>query len=142
MAYIEQDSTARISATQKQAPWGLARLSSKTTGATRYSYDSSAGKGTCAYVLDTGIDTEHPVSHFCLLSRLQLTEPRISKVVPSLSPRMLMISGMMTTATALTVLAPSDQRHMESPRRLTFTVSSSSIQPEKELRTSSHFNPL
>uniref|UniRef100_A0A2N9DMR1 Serine protease n=1 Tax=Fusarium oxysporum TaxID=5507 RepID=A0A2N9DMR1_FUSOX len=60
VAYIEQDSTARISATQKQAPWGLARLSSKTTGATRYSYDSSAGKGTCAYVLDTGIDTEHP----------------------------------------------------------------------------------
>lgn len=69
MAYIEQDSTARISATQKQAPWGLARLSSKTTGATRYSYDSSAGKGTCAYVLDTGIDTEHPVGQPYVLSR-------------------------------------------------------------------------
>ncbi|KAM0266885.1 hypothetical protein ACHAPA_006454 [Fusarium lateritium] len=60
VAYIEQDSTARILATQKQAPWGLARLSSKTPGATRYSYDSTAGEGTCAYVLDTGIDTVHP----------------------------------------------------------------------------------
>ncbi|KAF4951708.1 hypothetical protein FSARC_12831 [Fusarium sarcochroum] len=60
VAYIEQDSTAKISATQKQPPWGLARLSSKTPGATRYSYDSSAGSGTCAYVLDTGIDTAHP----------------------------------------------------------------------------------
>uniref|UniRef100_A0A4E9DPK5 Cuticle-degrading protease n=1 Tax=Gibberella zeae TaxID=5518 RepID=A0A4E9DPK5_GIBZA len=60
VAYIEQDSVARISATQKQPPWGLARVSSKTTGATRYIYDDSAGKGTCAYVLDTGIDTTHP----------------------------------------------------------------------------------
>ncbi|KAG8670889.1 hypothetical protein FPOAC2_04195 [Fusarium poae] len=60
VAYIEQDSVARISAVQKQAPWGLARISSKKTGETRYSYDDSAGKGTCAYVLDTGIDTTHP----------------------------------------------------------------------------------
>ncbi|KAF4976267.1 hypothetical protein FZEAL_7035 [Fusarium zealandicum] len=60
VAYIEQDSVAKISATQKQAPWGLARLSSKTPGATRYTYESSAGSGTCAYVLDTGIDTTHP----------------------------------------------------------------------------------
>ncbi|KAI6779266.1 Cuticle-degrading protease-like protein [Emericellopsis cladophorae] len=58
--YIEQDATVTITATQTNAPWGLARLSSASPGGTTYTYDESAGEGTCAYVLDTGIDVDHP----------------------------------------------------------------------------------
>lgn len=48
--------------TQNGAPWGLARLSSRTPGKTSYTYDTSAGEGTCSYVIDTGIYTSHSVS--------------------------------------------------------------------------------
>lgn len=61
--YIEQDAIATISTyvTQPNAPsWGLGRLSDRD-GSTTYTYDDSAGSGTCAYVLDTGIDTTHSV---------------------------------------------------------------------------------
>jgi subtilisin family serine protease len=44
---------------QAGVPWGLARISHKTTGATNYVYDPSAGAGTCAYIIDTGIYTAH-----------------------------------------------------------------------------------
>jgi len=47
--------------TQTGATWGLARLSSTSTGATTYTYDSSAGAGACVYVIDTGVDTTNPV---------------------------------------------------------------------------------
>lgn len=50
--------------TETEAPWGLARISHKAKGATDYVYDDSAGAGVCAYVIDTGIYTEHPVSCF------------------------------------------------------------------------------
>lgn len=46
---------------QSNAPWGIARLSSKSSGSRTYTYDSSAGEGTCAYVIDTGIYTGHSV---------------------------------------------------------------------------------
>ena len=46
--------------TQEGAPWGLARLSQKSPGSDSYVYDSSAGEGTCAYVIDTGIEVDHP----------------------------------------------------------------------------------
>ena len=49
-----------ISATQEDAPWGLARISSAKPGGTTYTYDESAGEGVCAYSLDTGVDIEHP----------------------------------------------------------------------------------
>ena len=49
-------------ATQEGAPWGLARLSNTSPGSTTYTYDESAGEGSCAYVIDTGIETTHPVS--------------------------------------------------------------------------------
>jgi len=39
--------------------WGLSRLSSKATNSGRYVYDSTAGAGICAYVVDTGIETTH-----------------------------------------------------------------------------------
>lgn len=50
-------------ATQQNADWGLARISNAKAGATTYTYDDSAGEGTCAFVVDTGIDVKHPVSH-------------------------------------------------------------------------------
>ncbi|KPM41426.1 Cuticle-degrading protease [Neonectria ditissima] len=60
VAYIEQDSRAKIFATQQNAPWGLARLSNKEAGSTTYTYDDSAGEGVCAYIVDTGIEADHP----------------------------------------------------------------------------------
>ncbi|KAF6793426.1 serine protease precursor [Colletotrichum sojae] len=60
--FIEQDAVMKISATetQRNAPWGLARLSSEQPGGTTYVFDDSAGEGTCAYIIDTGIDVTHP----------------------------------------------------------------------------------
>jgi subtilisin family serine protease len=45
---------------QAGATWGLDRISHKQNGATDYTYDSSAGAGTCSYIIDTGIYTQHP----------------------------------------------------------------------------------
>ncbi|KAI8960207.1 subtilisin-like protein [Daldinia sp. FL1419] len=57
--YIEQDAVVTIKATQENADWGLARLSSSEPGSTTYTYDDSAGEGTCAYIIDTGIEVDH-----------------------------------------------------------------------------------
>ncbi|KAK0750708.1 peptidase S8/S53 domain-containing protein [Schizothecium vesticola] len=59
--YIEQNAIFSINdvVTQTDVPWGLARISSRTKDATTYSYDSSAGAGTCSYVIDTGIYVQH-----------------------------------------------------------------------------------
>ncbi|KAH8892585.1 subtilisin-like protein [Thozetella sp. PMI_491] len=59
--YIEQDSIVSINTyvSQTGAPWGLGRISHKAKGSTTYVYDDSAGVGTCAYVIDTGIYTAH-----------------------------------------------------------------------------------
>jgi subtilisin family serine protease len=50
--------------TEETKCWGLHRISHKSTRTSkeplRYTYDSSAGAGTWAYILDTGIDTAHP----------------------------------------------------------------------------------
>ena len=59
--FLEQDAVVTISATQENADWGLARLSSQKPGGTTYTYHDSAGEGTCAYIIDTGVDVEHPV---------------------------------------------------------------------------------
>jgi subtilisin family serine protease len=66
--YIEQDAIVTIQATQEDAPWGLARISSASPGGTTYTYDDTAGAGTCSYILDTGISVSHPVSK-CSLPR-------------------------------------------------------------------------
>jgi subtilisin family serine protease len=51
---------ATANVVQSNAPsWGLARISSKKSGATDYVYDSTAGKGIVVYSVDTGIDIEH-----------------------------------------------------------------------------------
>jgi subtilisin family serine protease len=44
---------------QSGAPWGLGRISHRQVGSTDYTYDASAGAGTCAYIIDTGIYTSH-----------------------------------------------------------------------------------
>src|ERR1700742_276142 len=46
-------------AVQSGAPWGLGRISHRQVGSTDYTYDASAGAGTCAYIIDTGIYTAH-----------------------------------------------------------------------------------
>ncbi|KAI1487265.1 peptidase S8/S53 domain-containing protein [Biscogniauxia mediterranea] len=64
---VEPDRVAHITAltTQNNAPWGLASLSSRdplANGSIRghaYTYDDSAGEGTFAYVLDTGVMIEN-----------------------------------------------------------------------------------
>ncbi|KFA74139.1 hypothetical protein S40288_08182 [Stachybotrys chartarum IBT 40288] len=58
--YIEQDAEFKAWATQTNAPWGLARLSNVNTGSTTYTYDDTAGAGTCSYIIDTGIQLNHP----------------------------------------------------------------------------------
>ncbi|KAK5659109.1 hypothetical protein OQA88_1199 [Cercophora sp. LCS_1] len=59
--YIEQNAVFTINdyVTQKDVPWGLARISHRSKNQTSYIYDESAGAGTCSYVIDTGIYVEH-----------------------------------------------------------------------------------
>lgn len=61
--YIEHDQVVSASAKlhQANAPWGLARISHRDPGSSEYIYDGSAAAGTCAYVLDSGVDAGHPV---------------------------------------------------------------------------------
>jgi len=60
--YIEQDAIITINAYTQQpgAPWGLGRISHRSKGSTTYEYDTSGGSGTCAYVIDTGVEASHP----------------------------------------------------------------------------------
>ncbi|KAK0744740.1 peptidase S8/S53 domain-containing protein [Apiosordaria backusii] len=59
--YIEQDAVVQAYdfVTQEDVPWGLARISHRTAGQTSYVYDSSAGEGTCSYIIDTGVYVNH-----------------------------------------------------------------------------------
>lgn len=47
--------------TQSNAPYGPARISHRAKGTGQYVYDESAGAGTCSYIIDTGLDVNHPV---------------------------------------------------------------------------------
>lgn len=67
--YIEKDAIVqanlgefekRAYVTQSSSTWGLARISHVARGSTSYTYDDSAGAGTCVYIIDTGISTTHP----------------------------------------------------------------------------------
>ncbi|KAI1912735.1 subtilisin-like serine protease [Ophidiomyces ophidiicola] len=62
VAYIERDQVVTASAvvTQRNAPWGLGRVSNRRPGVSDYRYDDSAGQGVTAYIVDTGIDVNHP----------------------------------------------------------------------------------
>ncbi|KAI5803600.1 uncleaved alkaline protease [Peziza echinospora] len=62
VAYVEADKLLSTNAlvTQTAVPsWGLARISHRATGATTYVYDSTAGQGIYAYILDTGVYAAH-----------------------------------------------------------------------------------
>ncbi|KAF1941291.1 subtilisin-like serine protease-like protein PR1A [Clathrospora elynae] len=69
--YIEQDAVVKANfgevhlekkayTTQSGSTWGLSRVSHAAIGSKSYTYDTTAGAGTCAYVIDTGISTTHP----------------------------------------------------------------------------------
>ncbi|KAG6002741.1 hypothetical protein E4U21_002798 [Claviceps maximensis] len=60
--YIEKDAVFSIKkfVEQKGAPWGLSRLSHHRGKGSGYVYDDSAGRGTCSYIIDTGVDDSHP----------------------------------------------------------------------------------
>ncbi|KXJ96263.1 subtilisin-like serine protease precursor [Microdochium bolleyi] len=60
--FIEHDAEVNAYAyvTQTGATWGITRVSHRSRTATGYTYDSSAGEGTCSYIIDTGIETSHP----------------------------------------------------------------------------------
>ncbi|POR33185.1 Alkaline proteinase [Tolypocladium paradoxum] len=62
LAFI-QDETITLEkkalTTQRGAPWGLGSISHRGPGSTEYIYDTSAGQGTYAYVIDTGIRVTH-----------------------------------------------------------------------------------
>jgi subtilisin family serine protease len=45
--------------TETGAPWGLGRISHREKGISDYVYDSSAGDGSCVYIVDTGIFAAH-----------------------------------------------------------------------------------
>lgn len=70
--YIEQDSMVHAleqpkgvstDALEKNAPWGLARISHREqlgfSTFNKYQYDSRAGEGVTAYIIDTGINIDH-----------------------------------------------------------------------------------
>lgn len=45
--------------TQSSSTWGLGTISHRTSGSTSYIYDTSAGSGSYAYVVDSGILIAH-----------------------------------------------------------------------------------
>ncbi|CAO3614482.1 unnamed protein product [Cunninghamella blakesleeana] len=64
VAYIERDGNVYINELQRNAPWGIARLSrhERTTfkNFNKYYYDeTTAGEGVKVYVVDTGINLKH-----------------------------------------------------------------------------------
>ena len=60
VAYVEQDQRAEVLATQSNATWGLDRIDQRNLPlSTTYTY-TSTGAGIYAYVLDTGIQANHP----------------------------------------------------------------------------------
>jgi subtilisin family serine protease len=72
VAYVEEDTVmylyddaepselqARAITTQTGATWGLGTISSRTRPSTTYRYDDTAGVGSYAYVVDSGVIISH-----------------------------------------------------------------------------------
>jgi oryzin len=61
VAAVEQNAVWTTSGlvTQQNSTWGLASISHRWSGYDSYTYDESAGAGTYAYIVDTGLYTEH-----------------------------------------------------------------------------------
>ncbi|KAJ3568777.1 hypothetical protein NPX13_g6301 [Xylaria arbuscula] len=60
--YVQEDSKVHLFdyVTQENAPYGIARLAHRNNGDSNYVRDESDGEGTCVYVIDTGINVDHP----------------------------------------------------------------------------------
>lgn len=60
VAYVEQDQVVHASTTQSGATWGLDRINQRALPLSgTYTY-TSTGSGVRAYIIDTGIQTNHP----------------------------------------------------------------------------------
>ncbi|QPG76528.1 proteinase B [Brettanomyces nanus] len=65
VASVEVDSTVHAlkASTQVGAPWGLSRISHRSrlglSNFNQYVYDTTAGEGVTAYIIDTGINVSH-----------------------------------------------------------------------------------
>ncbi|KAG0030630.1 serine protease [Podila clonocystis] len=61
--YIERDQVVYASETQRNAPWGLARISHRkrlTLGTfNKYEFDPNGGNGVTVFVIDTGVNVDH-----------------------------------------------------------------------------------
>lgn len=55
----DTNSTTASLITQQSSTWGLSSISHRKPNQSGYAYDSSAGSGTYAYIVDTGINTAH-----------------------------------------------------------------------------------
>jgi subtilisin family serine protease len=68
VAYVEADGQIKttgwkrdtVTVTETNSTWGLGRISHRQTGNKDYLYDASGGEGTCAYIIDTGLNVKHP----------------------------------------------------------------------------------
>ncbi|KAF3181764.1 Basic amino-acid permease [Orbilia oligospora] len=61
VAYVEPEQDAYTSEiiTQSEATWGISELSNQASNTSTYYYDSSAGEGMYAYIIDSGINFSH-----------------------------------------------------------------------------------
>jgi cerevisin len=63
VAYVEKDQVVYANELQRNAPWGLARISHRRgltfSSFNKYLYDDTAGEGATIYVIDTGINVNH-----------------------------------------------------------------------------------
>ncbi|CAG8493440.1 9768_t:CDS:2 [Paraglomus occultum] len=63
VAFVEEDHQVFPNVVQKNAPWGLARISHRERLVrdtyNKYLYDETAGKNVTVYVLDTGVKIDH-----------------------------------------------------------------------------------
>ncbi|MFD0557774.1 subtilisin family serine protease [Stackebrandtia endophytica] len=62
VAYVQQNAVVTIAATQDNpSSWGLDRIDQEALPLDNsFTYPDSAGEGVTAYIIDTGIETEHP----------------------------------------------------------------------------------
>ena len=60
MAHTQDVQSGQSMRAQEGVTWGLGRISHAEKGSTQYLYDDTAGEGTCSYIIDTGVNADHP----------------------------------------------------------------------------------